>query len=382
MGRKRANDKQKTDGAVHRPSWVHRNAIASCENEAEYEALVRDHSRLYVPWAEHVGQLRKARRLHIYEIAKGCGLADATVSTFLKKIPTKREYVIMLAAMLGMDVEQTDHLLTRWAKFQGLYAKNPEDAIWIYLLSKGGCDRPAEQFKAYHAVYQKELKNNRGGTSHRHTFLVKQEIAESAKRSAASAAEDDDAFIQMIRSQIPEFQAGYDKLMRYLEQQMEDARLEYGSPNEMFADNDYFRSNYYEKMRAFRKNRVLPSRTFLIVLGLRLNMDPKSIDQLLEMAGMGPMCAKDRLEGSVVFFLEELYCSCPSVFFNFKRLGTDAVYYDLHENSSDAGLIRRSDDGEGNDETLSDYIKRRMNESGISYEGDEAERAKEFLRML
>lgn len=378
--------KQKRKNAAvqkyHRPTQVLRNDIGQCENQAEYEKLVREHSSQYESWHEHVEKLRKEQHLLKYQIAEGMDRSESTVSSFLKKIPTKREYVIMLAAMLGLDVEGTNNLLTRWAKYQRLYAKNPDDAIWIYILSKGRCMEPAKQFEGYRSVYREELNRDQVKRTSRTTTVVGQEIETCARQAGNVSPAEDKIFRQMVRNQIPDYQAAYENLMRFLEQQMESARNAYGSPNEMFADNAYFKSNYYGKMRELHRDRILPSRTFLIVLGIRLNMDADAIDQLLDMAGMGPLCAKDQVEGAMVFYLEELYCSCPSVFFQYTQNANDFKYYELREAAPGDRLIQWEDDSEKADETLREYIKRRMSESGISLDQDEADRAREFLRLL
>ena len=92
---------------------------------------------------------------------------------------------------------------------------------------------------------------------------------------------------------------------------------------------------------------------FLVALGVHLEMDKDDINKMLDLAGMAPLYAKDRLEASIVFLLEELYCEMPSVF---TRNGKKPWYNDLMDSVEENGKPLVAED-----ERLSEYIARRLN---------------------
>lgn len=367
------------------PTMIMRESIGHCETREEFERLVREHDSQYISWEEYIRPQLARKLLTDARLAAGCGKKVGTVTNFKKKIPTKREYVIMMAMMLGKDQEQTNTMLSRWAKYPVLYAKNPQDALWIYLLEKGGSQVPERLFREYWAVYEEEaaayqqkIKGRRTGTVT--TQIVTREVKDYAKRSVTFVAQEDQVYREMLRQHMPLYATAYDKLMQCLENHMEILSSTEGSAHKLFSQNPYFHEVYYKKMGELRKERKLPSREFLIAMGIHMNLNPYELDDLLGLAGMGPMCAKDRLEAALVFYLEELNCECPSVFYNWNTLYGQTDYYKLHDDNGAAGRIKLGPQDE-QDLRLSEYIKRRMEEIGI-FEEDEKKRVEEFLKML
>lgn len=304
--------------------------LSQCESREEYEALVREHQNLYVDWQSHLRPMIEERRLNYRQIAEGCGVSESSARSFIRKIPAKRENVIMLAMMMHLTVEQTNDLLMRWAKFQKLYSRNPNDAIWIYLLQKGGSDHPRALFRDYHAAYQMVKKEyqllNADLPEAMNTDIFFEEIVGQAHLAGTVIpGEVDDRFVELMKRGMPSFDKGYQKLLRYIDSFFYDLEIEdnrrlqlqqrAGARSRQTPGSDQgWKNTYYRKIRALEKNQTMPCRAFLIALGLRLGMDAQQLNKLLNLAGMGPLCPKDRLEGTVVFYLEELSCNFPSHF--------------------------------------------------------------------
>lgn len=389
--------------------------IGQCENKAEYEKLVDENRALYMGWKDFIMPLMRKNRVTARKVAEGCGISLASASAFARMIPAKRENVIMLCMMLKMNVEETNNVLMRWAKFQKLYSKHPEDAIWIYLIEKGASERPAETFADYWAEYQSLAAEYRGKAAGNvmdtdYAFEVVKEFADQAQSGQESLrAANDEEFRKMIRELLPSFEKGYEKLMRLIDSYFVDIEelddrllgiddldqkkgLRKNTPNILFGKDKKWLDLYYRKIRELEQDHRIPSRTFLLALGLRLSLDTDQLNQLLECAGMGRLCSKDRLEGSIVFYLEELYCQFPS-FFNPHQLCVDPEF-ELKDYSPDydrqtgaqvksKGLFPdvRLDIDSYPDEHLSEYIKRRIEETNI-FEKDEEKAVRKFLELL
>lgn len=299
--------------------------LTQCESREEYEALVREHAHLYVSWREHILKLIGETSLTYRMIAEGCEVSIGTARNFVKKIPARRESVIMMAMMMGMDVEETNNLLTRWARCQKLYSRNPNDAIWLFLISRGGSMHPSADFRKYYGIYElmRQEYCDREMNEVMDTQIVFDHLVD---RHDSQPMEQE--FRDLIHQLLPSFQDGYCKLLDYINSffydiEMADnqrlglessAKKKKFSPNERFQDDASWRDAYYRKIHLLAQKQIMPSRAFLIALGLRLTMTAEQINHLLDLAGMGPLCPKDPLESMFVFLLEELNCMFPSYF--------------------------------------------------------------------
>ena len=392
-------------------SRIYEFEIGKCENQEEYEALVKENEALYAGWSDHVLPMLRKNNLNAKKIAQGCGVSQSSASLFSRKIPSKRESVIMMAMMMRLNVEETNNLLTRWARFQKLYAKHPGDAIWIYLLERGGSDRPAALFEEYHAVFE-EIRGQYLQSAHAKrdsmtTWIAFDAITASAGRKQGAqqtGAQADSDFRELMEQLMPSFESAYQRLLDYLNsffidiEEKDDEELDLKgvvgkhekkrlTPNILFSGKPEVLDRYYRKMRELERHHTMPSRIFLIALGIHLSMNTQQLNTMLELAGMGPLCPKDRLEGSIVFYLEELYCQIPTAFHP-NSLEVDPVAFQLQDYSSqDAGnafatppsILLDFDDVPA--ERLSDYIKRRIEETNI-FESDDEKAVKLFLEML
>lgn len=385
--------------------------IGQCENQEEYEELVRENQKLFAGWRDYIFPLMRKKKLTAKSIAEGCRISEASAATFSRKIPAKRENVIMLAMMMGLSVEDTNYILTRWAKYQKLYAKNAEDVIWIYLLKKGQNSHPADTYDEYYHVYkrvhQEYLQEKSKGENEKETFFSTDLAYHSIDRavgagSTADSRDKDTQFIGLIKSLLPAFESGYQELMDYINAFFRDssAEDELVTPNAKFQDSQFFLNRYYQKMRKLKEEHKLPSRGFLISLGLRLSMDVDELNKMLELAGMSGLCPKDRLEGSLIFYLEELFCQFPSFFVHPKKLQVSKEYDELRDYEADDTVLQAqieeysSDLESGIDqsfelcdfdylteEKLVDYIGRRLQETNI-FSSDDKSALKQLLKQL
>lgn len=384
-----------------------------CESEEEFEALVKENRELYVNWRNHIAPMLKARKLTGKKVAEGCHVSTACAAKFARMIPAKRENVIMLAMMLGKNIKETNELLTRWAKFQKLYAKHPHDAIWIYLIERGGSDRPYALFEQYRKKYEElyEQYDSLHNTDRKmDTNVAFDVIKESADKSGELSGWDssrfnDDEFVEMMQKLIPSFADGYHKLMEKLDSyfvNVEEIDQRIGlsdlyeaenaprvTANTMFQGDKKWLDMYYRKIRELKEDHTIPSRAFLIALGIRLALSTDQINELLECAGMGRLCPKDRLEGMIVFYLEEMELQFPT-YFNPHLLAVDPSFdlrdYEPETKAADGeedDLMKRitiAIDGYP-DETVQEYIKRRIEESNI-FESDDKDSVRKFLQLL
>lgn len=343
-------------------------AITQCESQSEFEQLVNEQPHLFEDnWGDHFRELALTEYdLTPKDVAQACDISFSKAKSFFRKVPAKRIDVILLAMRMGMTVEQTNDLLVNWAKYHRLYAKNPLDVICIYLLVVGCTKEPAKMFAAYLEQYyklQRQFKDQASGTQE-DTSIVHGMVVRKADGATLDPASDMN-FFYLMRSLIPQFSRSYAKLVSfidsfftYLEEEDQEAihnrdlleerkktrhtgrrggtsRLEQlnkrYSPNECFGSDLAYRRQYYKAISDMQEKHTVPNRLFLVSLGVRLHMTVENINRMLDLAGMGPLCADDRLEAAIVYVLEEVNIQNPSIFFRPQRMGQDRAYSELQE---------------------------------------------------
>lgn len=90
-------------------------------------------------WIAYVRNRAKAKNISVDKIAKLTNNTTKTVKKWFERIPAKRDSVISLGFALGCNFDEIQVLL-ELGLFSKLYVKNPDDAIWIYLLQSSGRD--------------------------------------------------------------------------------------------------------------------------------------------------------------------------------------------------------------------------------------------------
>ncbi len=341
-------------------------------------------------WSEYVKPLMRAKHLSGQKVTEGMGLKSVnTANKFRNQVPSKREQVIMLAMMLGLNMEQTNDLLTRRArKFHGLYAKHPDDAIWIYLLNRGGSEKPRELFDAYKIVFEEE----RCAAAPRQGYGAYTAPSNTAlMQSTLLSARSDHAFRSVIRNHAMDFDHACERLYQYLEQTVARYLKEGGdvdriyekaiSINELAGEHATFRGRYYHQInRRLNKNHEMPDRDMLIALGLWLDMDVAHINDLLDRAYMGPLYPEDRLEGALIHVLTELSRTASWVFFEASETDESAQW------DSNTSIIRTDDaaDEALEEESVHSYIKRRLLAMNLLWDAAEEEQSRinDLLDML
>lgn len=353
-------------------------AITQCETQSEFEYLVNEQPHLFAEnWGDHFRELALVEHgLSLQQIADACDISYSKARAFCVQVPAKRIDVIMLAMLMGMTVEQANDLLVNWAKYHRLYAKNPGDVICIYLLVVGCREKPAKMYKAYQDQYTKLLKSygKKAHQSKREDTLILQKLVVDSASGTKLDPNHDENFVRLMQRFLPQFSRSYEKLSEFIDSyfsclEEEDQRSLHNpdlmnqrkrtdlrgrrggiskqealnkrfTPNECFASDVTYRQRYYKAIKNIRKEHTVPDRLFLVSLGVRLHMTVSDINKMLDLAGMGPLYANDRLEAAIVYVLEEVLIQNPSTFFRPSQVGREDYFDALQEFCMEDELLR------------------------------------------
>lgn len=372
--------------------------------KAEYLKL-RDEYRLFKSpdWASTIGrQLRQAYTPE--QLAQGCtvpqdavaGLPDALASSlrtihvsaataqkFYRYPPSKRHIAVFLALMLGYDAQQINNLLTDVMYCGALYAKNFQDDIFLYMArtAKGRPIRdPAARYLHYCKCYADALAAFRGGRPQmdpRSTEAQLSELYQVADRG------DSYEFQNFLKTSIPSFISGRDKLNRYLRDLLEqkDTSVDSLSPPRLRnAMKKYFAA--FSKDPAKNAVRIIeaPDRNVLISLALRLGLDTDGINDLLEQAKMNPLATHDFTEGFLIGVIEHAMLNSPESFHQILSIMPDTAEEIENEKLRDA--VRDADRIKASDDFLMEYVYGLLCEVNDETQRVPPERAAAFQELL
>lgn len=293
--------------------------VEECTTLDEYFKLTQENQACYQNWADKIQAMMREKKLTRRQLAADCCTSEPTVRSWLSRIPPKRAGVIAIAMSLGCTAAETDLLLTRYAKFQKLYAKSMEDAVYLYLIEHCGKRSMADQspYRLYGSLFQRCLELQRRALTAAPAAQTdgtesaaprRAQMPTAVMRGQISDAATQDAFDAFVNSHAADFHSQPQKLLDYLDKWLSGEALGYILADQW--DKDML-MQYVSRLRC---GKDAPRRELLITLALKLRMPEENINEFLACAGFSELSPKDRLEGSVIFLLQQLFLTQPSLF--------------------------------------------------------------------
>jgi len=251
-----------------------------------------------VQWAKKFAEILEESGYTKTQFAKVCEVSRVSVNKWCKgSIPKNRETFLRIGMAADYDMEKMNQLLRRFGQYPGLYSKSLEDCVCIFVLNNYS---GTEKLSKYQYILKK-IKEN----------IIRDEEAEvdnvsTAKFDAQVAVLQGEAELeQFITQNIAMFSFAYHKFYAYVKMNINaNYPLAATSIHDM-ADGQGWSSSLRQCVSAIRQNKWYPTRNKIISLGLHLSMDSEQIDEMLELAHMEPLCAKNIFESVILFILED-----------------------------------------------------------------------------
>ena len=231
--------------------------------------------------------------------AKRCRVSRVSVDKWCKgAIPKNRETFLRIGMAAEYDLEKMNQLLRRYGQYPELYSKSLEDCVCIYVLNhrfemdgsgNGASEKCGESYglTAYDYILS-QIKDNM-------TADTDMEIPDI----------NADALTQFIYDNIATFSSAYQKFYAYVKMYVTINYQRYSSSVANLAEGQGWSSSLRQCVSAIRQNKWYPTRNKIISLGLHLSMDHEQIDEMLTLAHMEPLCAKNLFESVILFILDD-----------------------------------------------------------------------------
>ncbi len=290
--------------------------VSRCEDIDELKKnVIPKLKSLQDQWAEKIKEILRECDCNNAEFGRRCNISRATVGNWTKgMIPKSRETFLRIGMAAGYDVERVDALLNRYGRYSGLYVKNLEDCVCLYVLNQKDCDDPVKQYE----YILKRIKDKLMGLGEEN---VEELFTTERYQRELAGVKGEDGLEDFISRNTALFSTAYDKfyscICAYFMANGELVITPKGNGKESGSSITSSGETAYEMSQAqgwssslisavsgIKNRKWVPTRNKIISLGLHLFMESSQIDQLLKMAHMEPLCAKNVFESVIIYILE------------------------------------------------------------------------------
>lgn len=273
--------------------------ISKCEdiNELRSKILPMVKSQ-QEQWAYKVNEIIMTNGYTKSKFAELCGVSRVTVDKWCKgSIPKNRETFLRIGMVAQYNIEDMNQLLQRYGRYPALYSKSLEDCICIFVLSNNFGN---ETINKYQYILNK-IKEN----------IIRDDAKEMENVTTAKfdakllQVQDEEELERFITENIAMFSYTYHKFYAYVKMCINANYKDYSSSIFDMAEGQGWSSSLRQCVSAIRQNKWYPTRNKIISLGLHLSMNHEQINEMLELAHMEPLCAKNIFECVIMYVLDD-----------------------------------------------------------------------------
>ncbi len=276
--------------------------IAKCEDiedlKREIFPIVQSQQK---EWSKKIESIIAEAKYSKMKFAELCGVSRVSVDKWCKgKIPKNRETFLKIGMAAGYNIENMNQLLQRYGRYPALYSKSLEDCICIFVITHNYGDETVNKYKYILNRIKENIIRDKGAEEMENISTVKFD-------SKLSEVFDEDGLEQFIKDNITIFAKAYHKFYAYVIMNIQVNYLDSANVDSIFEMSiiQDWSSSLRQCVSAIRQNKWYPTRNKIISLGLHLSMDHEQIDEMLDLAHMEPLCAKNIFESVIMFILDD-----------------------------------------------------------------------------
>lgn len=279
-----------------------KDAISKCEDidELKEKIFPMIHTQ-QEEWIRKVNQIITENGYTKSKFAELCGVSRVSVDKWCKgSIPKNRETFLRIGMAARYDVEKMNQLLQRYGHYPALYSKSLEDCVCIFVLSHDYGDETISKYQYILNKIKEHIIRDESAEKYENVSTVKFD-------EKLSKVQDEDELEQFITGNIAMFANAYHKFYAYVKMHIKINYMEPAFADSVFemAEVQGWSSSLRQCVSAINQSKWYPTRNKIISLGLHLSMDHEQIDEMLELAHMEALCAKNIFESVIMFILDD-----------------------------------------------------------------------------
>lgn len=253
-------------------------------------------------WKEKINQIIQDNHYTKAEFAKLCSVSKTTVSKWCNgSIPNGRDGFIKIGFAAHYNLDEMNTFLQRYGKYPVLYAKSLEDNVYIFVLNSSNLPHTYTFCQEIISNIKNEMEGTEPGesvyynTQHLNDRLLNlkstNELVEFVKENASSYKKS--------------YSKLYAKIKAFIIANNRDPVTGEIYTIDSLAELQHWSSSLRQCVSKINQKKWFPMRRKVIALGLHLNMTVAQINELLQLAQMETLCAKNLVESAIIYAVED-----------------------------------------------------------------------------
>lgn len=276
--------------------------LAKCEDLEELKDKIFPTLRSQQEeWSRKMREILQENKTTQVKFAELCGVTRATVSGWLKgALPKNRETFLRIGLAAGYDLERMNQLLQRYGQYPALYSKSLEDCVCMYVIQHSDAIQRVKDYRyILNRIKERIIRDEDASET--------ADVTTEKFDAKLSNVQNEDELERFIGDNIAMFSNAYHKFYAYVKMNINANYMEPAFAGSVFemAEVQGWSSSLRQCVSAIRQNKWYPTRNKIISLGLHLSMDHEQIDEMLRLAHMEELCAKNIFESVIMFILDD-----------------------------------------------------------------------------
>ena len=280
-------------------TFVIRDYISRCEDVDELKNRIFPLLRSQQDqWKQKIVDIIKQSGYTKTGFADVCGVSRVSVDKWCKgAIPKNRETFLRIGLAACYDRKRMDQLLQRYGRYPGLYPKSLEDCICMFVLQNDyGKTSPDIYREILGRIKSSLIKTNTHIYDNLSTVMIDTRL---------QGIQGEDELERFVSENAGVFTTAYHKFYAYVQMCIRANYEGYAGSVFELAEGQGWSSSLRQCVSEIRQKKWYPTRNKIISLGLHLSMDHEQINEMLGLAHMEPLCAKNVFESVIMFILED-----------------------------------------------------------------------------
>lgn len=280
------------------------DSVARSESLEEYKQILTRVDEQKKSWMWIIDKIIKENNYSVSKFAQLCGVSRQSVQKWVNgTLPKSRNTFIRIGFAAKYNLEQMNHFLQRYGCCNGLYSKNLEDSVCIFVLSSEKIEHTYSTFEKILGIIQEEIITDYSKmlfeTSDTMLFETSTLDLELIRIQTIPQ------FVDFVKQKTLIYKNAYYKLYAYIEEFIRKNLLMDGEDSVyLLANSQGWSSSLRQCVSEISQKKWYPQRNKIIFLGIHLNMKLSQINEMLGLAKMENLCAKIPFENAIIYALE------------------------------------------------------------------------------
>lgn len=253
-------------------------------------------------WRAKINEIIQTNHYTKAQMADLCGVSGPAVGKWCNgALPSSREDFIRVGFAAHYNLNEMNFFLRRYGKYPALYAKSLEDSACIFVLNSETLPHTYEVWSEVISKIRSRMSMmGEHDSSVRNTDQLNSELAQ---------LKSVDDLVGFVEENAAAYQVPYAKFYAYVNAFILANNMDYVTNKVHSVDSLATAQNWSSSLRqcvsAIRQKKWFPLRRKVIALGLHLNMITDQINEMLQLAQMETLCAKNLVESAVTFAVDD-----------------------------------------------------------------------------